>query len=82
MVAFVEGGRKMHISYGHGSPFVYAVYNGGGAEIRFDGKPQVWAGDSKGATLGVTIKDRHYGLFGPAGSAWSGLETGLFVNHN
>lgn len=81
-VAFIEGDRKMLLSYGHGSPFVYAIFDNGGAAIRFDGKPRVWAGDSKTPTLGVTIKGRHYGLFGPAGSSWTGLDQGAFVNQN
>lgn len=41
----------------------------------------VWARQSGGATLGVTVNGRHYGLFGPAGSSWSGLETTRWTNH-
>ena len=72
--------RSMRLSYGHGSPFVYAMYAGGGAEVRFDGAVKVWSGGARGATLGVTVAGRHYGLFGPAGSTWSGLAGRTFVN--
>ncbi len=81
-VLFAHGGRKMRVSYGHGSPFVYATYEGGGARIRFDGDVKVWAGGAKTPTLGVSVKGRHYGLFGPAGSTWSGINGRTFVNHS
>ena len=75
-----DGRRTMRTSYGHGSPFIYATYAGGGAEIRFDHKPAVWAGGAKTPALGVTVSGTHYGLFGPAGSTWSGLDGRTFVN--
>ena len=78
---FADGRRTLRVSTGHGSPFVYALFEGGGAAIRFDADPKVWAGDAKSPTLGVTVKGRHYGLFGPAGSAWTGIGTRTFVNH-
>jgi len=81
-VLFADGGRTMRVSYGHGSPFVYALFEGGAAAVRFDAEPKVWSGDAKAATLGVTVKARHYALFGPTGSTWSGLGTRAFTNHN
>lgn len=81
-VAFVDGDRKMVVSYGHGSPFVYAIYESGNAAIRFDGKPLIWEGNAETPALGVTVKGRHYGLFGPAESSWTGLDEGVFVNRS
>jgi len=81
-VLMSSGDRSMRLTYGHGSPFVYAIFAGGGAKISFDGSVKVWSGSSKTPTLGVTVKGRHYGLFGPAGSTWSGLGQRKFVNHN
>jgi len=79
-VLFAGGKRTMRLSYGHGSPFVYATYAGGGAEVRFGGAVKVWSGGAADATLGVTVAGRHYGLFGPAGSTWSGTGGRTFVN--
>ena len=81
-VLMAGGDRTMRLSYGHGSPFVYAMFAGGGAEIRFDGDVKIWSGNAKTPTLAVTLKGRHYGLFGPAGSTWSGLDGRKFVNNN
>ncbi len=79
-VLMADGGRKMRLSYGHGSPFVYATFAGGGARISFDGDVKIWSGRAKTPTLGVTTKGRHYGLFAPKGSTWSGLDSRKFVN--
>ena len=79
-VLFADGARRMRVTYGHGSPFVYALFDGGGASIRFDAPPKVWPGTESAATLGVSVKGRHYGLFGPAGSTWGGLGGTAFVN--
>jgi len=82
LMASASGGRSMRISYGHGSPFVYATFTGGGAEVRFDGPVRIWSGNAKTPVLGVTVAKRHYGLFGPTGSTWSGLKQRTFVNHS
>ncbi len=72
---FADGARKMRVSYGHGSPFVYAMFEGGQARLVFKNPPQVWSGKETSAVLGVTANGRHYGLFAPAGAKWSGLGT-------
>ncbi|MBN1421906.1 MAG: glycoside hydrolase family 81 [Planctomycetes bacterium] len=77
---FVRGDARMRVTYGHGSPFVFARFSGGGAAIRFGDAPRIWSGSAKTPSLGVTVGDRHYGLFGPAGSTWRGLEGRTFVN--
>ena len=72
-VLFAAGPRRMTVSYGHGSPFVYASYEGGTARVTFARAPKVWAGGESEAALGVSVGRRHYGLFGPTGSTWEGL---------
>ncbi|MHC5144942.1 MAG: glycosyl hydrolase, partial [Planctomycetota bacterium] len=81
-VLFAQGSDQMRVSYGHGSPFVYAQYQNGGAKITFDSTVTLWSGDSSTPTLGITVLGRHYGLFGPTGSTWSGLGGQEFVNNN
>jgi endoglucanase Acf2 len=71
----------LDVTYGHGSPYVYATLEGdGGARVTFADAPTVWAGGPTAATLGVTVRGRHYGLFGPAGSTWSGLDGHVWTN--
>ena len=72
-LAFAAGKNRMTVSYGHGSPFVYALYEGGSAEITFAATPRVWSGTPGDAVLGLTVAGKHYALFGPGGSTWSGL---------
>jgi endoglucanase Acf2 len=72
--AFISGKRAMRVSYGHGSPFVFALYEAGSPKITFTEPPKVWSGNSGSAVLGVTIGGKHYGLFAPTGSSWTGLE--------
>jgi endoglucanase Acf2 len=78
--AFAAGEASLRTSFGHGSPFVYGTYAGADPVLTFDQRPQVWAGSEKDAVLGVTVKGNHYGLFGPAGSTWSGLDGLVFTN--
>lgn len=77
--AFEAGAQAMRVSFGHGSPFVYATYQGGEPVVRFGGPPRVWSGDGNSAVLGITVGSRHYGLFGPGGSRWQGLGTTAFT---
>jgi len=78
--AFDAGPNRMHVSYGHGSPFVYALYEGGGARVTFARDPAVWSGTDRNSTLGVTVAGRHYALFGPTGSTWTGLGSRTLTN--
>jgi endoglucanase Acf2 len=69
-VAFLSAGDKgMHVTYGHGSPFVYATYDTGGAALSCGKNPNVWSKD--GSVLGLTVGNSHYGLFGPSDTSWS-----------
>ncbi|RYD68767.1 MAG: glycoside hydrolase family 81, partial [Verrucomicrobiaceae bacterium] len=72
-VLFSDGAKKLRTSYGHGSPFVYARYEGGSPVMRFAAAPKLWSGDASSSTLGLTFGGKHYGVFAPAGARWQGL---------
>jgi len=76
-----SGGSSLKVTYGHGSPYVYAEYAGGTPRILFPTAPAIWSGNANTPVLGVTINNRHYALFGPAGSTWSGIGTATLVNN-
>lgn len=75
---FAVGERQMDVSYGHGSPFVFARYTQGNPRITFAHMPEVWSGDATSPVLGISVQGRHYGLFGPRGATWKGLGTKQF----
>lgn len=71
---FEDGTNRLRASFGHGSPFVFVTVEGGSPSLAFGKEPpKVWAGNSDQAILGITVKDRHYGLFAPSGSKWSDI---------
>ncbi len=76
---FATNQNSMRLSFGHGSPFVYAVYTGGRPILTFAEAATIWSGDAHSATLGVSIHGRHYGLFAPTGSSWSGLGSSVLA---
>ncbi len=67
-VAFLNGGKGMHLSYGHGSPFIFATYDSGGAAISCQ-NPKVFA--QNGNVVGITAGSGNYGLFAPTGTTWN-----------
>ncbi len=77
---FAAADCRLTVSYGHGSPYVYAVYEGGSPQVTFGRDAEVWA--SQGDTLGVTVDGKHYGLFGPQDSTWSGQDRKRFINRS
>ncbi len=59
----------LRATIGHGLPFAYFEREGSSrAEIWLAGDVTVWA--NNGSTLGVTVKGKPYGIFGPTGSVW------------
>jgi endoglucanase Acf2/chitodextrinase len=76
-----SGGSSLKVTYGHGSPYVYAEYAGGTPRITFPAAPAIWSGNANTPVLGVTINNRHYALFGPSGSTWSGIGTATLINN-
>ncbi|MFT6182468.1 MAG: endoglucanase Acf2 [Akkermansiaceae bacterium] len=79
-VEFREGDLSLQTSFGHGSPYVFGRIKGGDPLVSFSDKPIVWSGDKGDATIGVTVRGNHYGLFGSAGSTWTGLEGNQYCN--
>lgn len=72
---FASAPAAMEVTYGHGGPFVFAMFKGGDATVTFPTPPKVWSGDAGGPALGVSVGTKAYGLFGPGGCAWEGLGT-------
>ncbi|MEX2215267.1 MAG: glycosyl hydrolase [Phycisphaeraceae bacterium] len=79
--SFAIDKTSLRASFGHGSPFVFALYTGGDPKITFANQPKIFAGSANDAVLGVTINGNHYALFGATGSKWTGLDTSTFINH-
>lgn len=71
-----NGDKVMKATLGHGLPFVYFAMSGGNASITTEGSATVWSNTD--GVLGITIDGKHYGIFAPSGSTWSG--TGTFVS--
>ena len=69
--SFASEQNSMLVTFGHGSPYIYAQYKGGNPKLTFTAAPTVWFGSQDTAVLGVTVNKRHYALFGPAGSSWT-----------
>ena len=67
--------KGLRLTFGHGSPFVYAQYTGGEPTVTFAKAPEVFSGTEKDAVLGLHLGKRNYALFAPTGSTWTGLGT-------
>ncbi len=65
-----DGPTTMEATFGHGLPFVFFRVAGGDAVVTPEGAFTIWY-DQDG-TLGLTIQGRHYGVFAPTGSTWTG----------
>src|SRR5579871_3026423 len=68
---FEKGGASMEVSYGHGSPIVFASFHGGDPIVHFPSPPEVFYQAS--GVLGVCRDRRCYLLVGPTSSRWSGI---------
>ncbi len=77
---FGPSGQGISATFGHGSPFVFARFEGGTARLSLPEVPQVWSGDAKSPVLGLTIRGQAYALFGPTGSTWDGLGSKTLTN--
>jgi endoglucanase Acf2 len=64
---------SMEATLGHGLPYVFFRVSGGNAVVTSSETPQIWFNQNE--VLGITIDGRHYGLFAPNGSTWSGAST-------
>lgn len=77
---FHSGSNRMVVSYGHGSPYIFALFQGGTARLRFGRPPTVWSENRPASVLGITVNGKHYGLFGPSGSTWVRPDERTLVN--
>lgn len=68
-----DGPVTMEATFGHGLPFVFFRMNGGNAVVSPEGAFTTWYNQS--GVLGVTIQGRHYGIFAPTGSSWTGTSS-------
>lgn len=65
--------RSLQAVITSGSPFVYFTPQGDNVVLTFAGTPTIWSNNN--GVLGITVGDRHYGVFAPSGSTWSGTTT-------
>ena len=63
----------MRATLGHGLPFVFFRLTGGDAVITTAQTPTIWY--NQDGVLGLTIAGRHFGVFAPTGSTWTGTGT-------
>jgi len=68
-----DGTRKMRATLGHGLPFVFLTVSGGSASVTCGSSPTIWY--NQNGVIGMTVAGRHYGIFAPDGSTWSGTTT-------
>lgn len=67
---WADAEQTMEATFGHGLPFVFFRVSGGNAVVTPEGGFTTWY--NQGGTLGLTIQGRHYGVFAPTGSTWTG----------
>lgn len=79
---FRKGDSTLTSTFGHGSPFVFNRISGGNAVLQFVDQPNLFSGSEGHPVVGVMVRGNHYGLFGPAGSKWTGLSTKTVTNES
>jgi len=70
---WIDGTKEMKATFGHGLPFVFFEIKGGNAEIKSAMTPTIWSKNNE--VVGLTVDGKHYGVFAPVGSTWSGTST-------
>lgn len=68
-----DGTRTMKATLGHGLPFAYFSVSGGNASISTSATPVIW--HNQHGVIGMTVDGRHYGVFAPDSSIWTGTTT-------
>ncbi len=68
-----DGVRTMKATLGHGLPFAFFIISGGNASVTTTAAPVIWS--NQNGVIGMTVEGRHYGLFAPESSQWSGTST-------
>ncbi len=67
---WIDGNRRMKALFGHGLPYAYFNITGGNALITPSSSATIW--HNQNGVIGMTISGRHYGIFAPHGSVWTG----------
>ncbi len=70
-----QGPHSLLLTFGHGSPFVYAVCEGGNPAITFTTPPRIENPSPAPHILVVRVHNRRYALVAPSGSTWTGTGT-------
>ncbi|MBT5268086.1 MAG: hypothetical protein HOL70_01400, partial [Candidatus Marinimicrobia bacterium] len=70
---WLDGDISMEATLGHGLPYAFYRIQGGNAVIIVEQVPTIWYQQDE--VLGITISGKHYGVFAPTGSSWSGSTT-------
>ena len=68
-----DGTVSMEATLGHGLPYAFFKITGGNAVITTAETPNIWFFQNE--VIGITINGKHYGIFAPTGSSWSGSST-------
>lgn len=68
-----DGPVSMEATLGHGLPYAFFKITGGNAVVTAAQTPSIWFNQNE--VLGITISGKHYGIFAPSGSSWSGAST-------
>ena len=68
-----DGAQKMKATFGHGLPFAFFTISGGNASVTCTSAPNIWY--NQNGVVGMTVDGKHYGLFAPDSSTWSGSTT-------
>jgi endoglucanase Acf2 len=67
---WTSGMKIMEAVMAQGLPFVYFKITGGSAKVVSATTQTVWY--NQGGVLGITVGGKHFGVFAPTGSAWTG----------
>jgi endoglucanase Acf2 len=71
-----EKSQRMRATLAHGSPFAYFSYEGTQPKVVFSSEPNIYYKSPDGSVIGLSVNDRHYGVFAPSGTMWK-LESPL-----
>ena len=67
------GDLSMEATLGHGLPYAFFRISGGNAAIQCAETPIIWYQEDE--VVGISIAGKHYGIFAPTGSVWTGSTT-------
>ncbi|MBO6622493.1 MAG: carbohydrate-binding protein [Balneola sp.] len=68
-----DSDQSLRATLGHGLPYVFFNIEGGDAIVTPKLSSTIWYHQDE--VLGITVEGKHYALFAPTGSVWSGNST-------